>query len=364
MRISRSYLLLILVCVGLLAGSIGVAIWALRRPAASSQTDNQGDSPLQPIAVCFGRVDVESGVVSLYPLQPGRVEEVKVKEGEPVTKGAVLLVLDNQLPINLVEQARQDLEAANAELDQAKKLGQQQKLREAQQQAVIDAVKERIKAAEAIYSRKKDLADIKAIKEQEVEAALAQVNEAKAVERGEEKKLAELRLNNPPAGQKFTELRRAEANVAAKKARLAQAELSLTECQLRAPMDGTILRVLVNKGDILSAQPKQPALLLAPSEDLIVRAEVEQEFAARVRKGQAAVLEDDANDKFEWHGVVDRMSDWYTQRRSILLEPGQLNDVRTIEAIIRLKNTDTASSDQPPLRIGQRVRVIILESKR
>jgi multidrug resistance efflux pump len=362
MRISRSYVLFSLLGAGLLAASIGGAVWALRRPGASSGGNpDDGMSPAQPIAVCFGRVDVESGVVSLYPLQPGRVESVKVKEGDPVSKGTVLLIMNDQLAISLVEQAKQDLEAADAELDQAKKLGEQQELREAQQQAAIDAVKERVKAAEAIHSRKKELAAIKAIKEQEVRAALAQVDEAKAVQRGEEKKLAELRLNNPPPGEKPVGLRRAEANVAAKKARLAQAELSLSECQLRAPMDGTILRVLVNKGDILSAQPKQPAMLLAPREELIVRAEVEQEFAARVQKGQTAVIEDDANDKFEWHGKIDRMSDWYTQRRSILLEPGQLNDVRTLEAIIRLTNSRTTDPTQPPLRIGQRVRVIIME---
>ena len=37
----------------------------------------------------------------------------------------------------------------------------------------------------------------------------------------------------------------------------------------------------------------------------------------------------------------------------MLLEPGQLNDVRTLECIIALE------PDQPPLRIGQRVRVVI-----
>ena len=54
-----------------------------------------------------------------------------------------------------------------------------------------------------------------------------------------------------------------------------------------------------------------------------------------------------------WRGQVARISDWYTHRRSILQEPLQLNDVRTLECLIAL------DSGQPPLRIGQRVLVTL-----
>jgi hypothetical protein len=50
---------------------------------------------------------------------------------------------------------------------------------------------------------------------------------------------------------------------------------------------------------------------------------------------------------------VVEISDWFTHRRSILLVPMQLNDVRTLECIIDL---DQSGAD---LRIGQRVRVIM-----
>jgi hypothetical protein len=48
-----------------------------------------------------------------------------------------------------------------------------------------------------------------------------------------------------------------------------------------------------------------------------------------------------------------RVSDWFTQRRSMLQEPFQYNDVRTLECIVYL---DPGSG---PVRIGQRVRVTI-----
>jgi hypothetical protein len=65
------------------------------------------------------------------------------------------------------------------------------------------------------------------------------------------------------------------------------------------------------------------------------------------------VIRDDSNAPAVWRGRVTSLSDWYTQRRSILQEPLQLNDVRTLECLIAV------DPDQAPLRIGQRVRVLI-----
>ena len=54
-----------------------------------------------------------------------------------------------------------------------------------------------------------------------------------------------------------------------------------------------------------------------------------------------------------WRGKVVRLSDWYTHRRSMLQEPLQFNDVRTLECIVQL------DPGQSALRIGQRVRVTL-----
>jgi hypothetical protein len=80
---------------------------------------------------------------------------------------------------------------------------------------------------------------------------------------------------------------------------------------------------------------------------------VEQEFAFRVKVGQPAVIRDDSSSETVWRGRVSVLSDWYTQRRSVLQEPLQVNDVRTVECLI------TLDPQQQPLRIGQRVRVRI-----
>ena len=63
---------------------------------------------------------------------------------------------------------------------------------------------------------------------------------------------------------------------------------------------------------------------------------MEQEFAGRVAVGQTATIQDDTTTTTTWHGKVIRVSDWYTQRRTILPEPIQLHDIRTLECIVEL----------------------------
>ena len=114
-----------------------------------------------------------------------------------------------------------------------------------------------------------------------------------------------------------------------------------------------MLRIFATPGEILNPQPKKMAVQFCPSRPRLIRAEVEQVFAQRVQVGQPAVVEDDGRSGTIWRGHVKRIADWYTQRRLIADEQLQLKDVRTLECLIALEE------GQPPLRIGQRVRVTI-----
>ena len=344
-RTGRSSPLIPVLGAAALAASLSGAGWLLHVQASGGAPP--GETATAPKYVCFGYADVEAGVASLYPLQPGQVERVPVKEGQAVRAGDVLIRLDRRTAECLVRQAKADLAAARAQQDQARQLLAQQPLREAEQQAVLDTLAARLRGAEWLLARREELRGVQ-VSDKEIEAARAQCDEVKAMLRGEERKLDELRLNDPRQA-----VARAEAGVDAKQARLDQAQLALEQCDLKAPADGTVLRVLVSPGDVLGPQPKQPAVLFCPEAPRIVRAEVEQEFAGGVAVGQPALLQDDSRAGPTWHGLVYRVSDWYTHRRSILQEPLQLNDVRTLECLIAL------DSGQPPPRIGQRVLVTL-----
>jgi multidrug resistance efflux pump len=296
--------------------------------------------------VSFGYVDVEGGITSLYPVLPGRVAEVLVEENESLKAGAVLFRLDDRLAQLRVQAAQAELDAARAQLADARKLPEQHRSKMAQQQAAILAVQNRLSAARHVRARKETLVKSQQLNAEEAAAAGDLVKELEATERAEQEKLRELELRDPAAT-----ITRAEQDVAAKLALLDQAKHALDECEIRAPVDGKVLRLFVSRGEVLGPQPKQPAVQFCPDAPRIVRAEVEQEFAGRVAVGQTAVIHDDTSTGTTWRAKVDRISDWYTHRRSIVQEPLQFNDVRTLECILEL------DPGQPPLRMWQRVRV-------
>ncbi len=234
-------------------------------------------------------------------------------------------------------------------LKQSRKLPEQQHSRIAQQQDAIDAMRGRLSAARHQLERQQKLAKAPELADKDdVAVSKDRVHELEAMLRGEQKRLDDLNRQDIK-----DDVRRAEKEVAMMKARRDQAQFALEECVLKAPRRGTVLRLLVGPGDVLGGQSKQPAVQFAVEGPQVVRADVEQEFAGRVAAGQTARIEEESRSGRVWTGKVERVANWITQRRSVLHEPSEFNDVRTVEALIAL------DSGQPPLRIGQRVRVRI-----
>jgi multidrug resistance efflux pump len=333
-----------------LGAASGVAIltvgwWLCRGGTGSAAAPEEPSSGRRGI-VCVGYVDVESGLTSLYPLQPGRVVAVPVAETEHVDAGAVLLRLDDTQAKLRLREAEAGLESARVQLAEARKLPEQHRTRLVQQQCAAEAAQRRAKAARLQFERQQDLDRKGLLGAKELAIAAEQLKEAEAGVRAEAARLSELKLRDPQA-----DVRRGEQDVAMLEARLGQARQALEECTLRAPQEGTVNRLLVAPGDVLGMQSPRPALLFCPDGRRIVRAEVEQEFAGRVKLNQPVQIEDDALGGPTWQGKVVRIADSYRQRRPNPSEPAQLSDVRTLEVLVALEPSQT------PVRLGQRVRL-------
>jgi membrane fusion protein, multidrug efflux system len=324
-------------------------VWA--RQVMSSAPPTPAAEPPPPKCrsiVSFGHVDVEQGVASLSPAQPGQVLAVLVCEGATVKAGDELLRLDDSLARARVRAARADLTAARKQWEEARRLPAQNEHRLAQQKAAVEAARHRLAGARHLLERKRELARDRLVSAAEVKIVSESVAELEAAEKAEVEKLEALKLVSPA-----TSIARAEADVEAKEANLELASKVLDQHVLRAPANGTVLRILTSPGEQLGPQSRQPPVLFCPATPRIIRAEVEQEYAHRISIGQIAGIEDDTQGGNTWQGKVVRISDWFTRRRSILLDPLQFNDVRTLECILEVPPGGA------PLRIGQRVRVKI-----
>lgn len=305
--------------------------------------------PMGPMTV-YGYLDVDSGVTPLYPTVPGRVVEVLVHENDKVKAGAPLLRVDDRLAKQRLQEAKADLDAAEAQLSQAQSLPEQHKLQLSQQQAAIDAMEADLGAAKIALAKAKSLVASETIKQREADAAAKLVDKLEAGVRAAKDKLRELQLLDPQV-----QLTRSRADVDAKRARLEQAQLGLEECVLKAPVDGEVLQIQVSPGSVIGLQTTQPAMQFCPDKPRIVRAEIEQEFATRIRPGQSVIIQDESGGKESWRGKVVRLSNWYAQRRASQSEAIRIgsSEVRTLECIIVLEPGNV------PFRLGQRVRAII-----
>lgn len=336
---------------GVLAASVVGTGWVLHSHASDGNKVTAAPVDVNKVNG-FGFVDVLDRVASLNPLQAGRVIAILVVENQHVNKGDVLLRLDSRLAKSKVDEAQADLEAAEETLKGARLAPKLQASEAKTQEQAVFAAEYALAAANEQLPRIKRLSEsgVGTVSKEDYRAKLKQIKQLEAVVKAEQEKLAGLRERNPQIL-----INKAMSKVVGKRAQLQQARDILDEFCIKAPADGTILRLSTSVGDLIGPTRPEAAIIFCPGrpEDRIIRAEIEQEFAGKVKPGMLAVVQDDARLSGRWEGEVQSVSDWFTHRRSPLLEPRQFNDVRTLECIIKLK------PGQPPLRIGQRMRVAL-----
>lgn len=320
-------------------------------PAPATGNRISGGPATNSGVVGYGQVDLEHGLTSLYPLQPGRVAEVLVQENQWVPAGKVLVRLDEAPARSKVAEAQAAVAAAQAQLAIVRRQAGQQDRRVAIQQAALAAMRHRLEAARQLLIKEQRLHALKLAGDPELAVHVEQVKELENLVQVEDVRLRELQQHDSAQ-----DILRAEKEVALMQARLEQAELGLAECQVKAPRAGTVLRLQVGPGDVFGSNTQSPSILFAADGPSIVRAEVEQEFISRVAVGQPALVMDDVDlstNPTTWAGRVEQVGQWFGRRRTVVPDPLALNDVLTVECLIKL------DPGQPPLRIGQRMRVVI-----
>jgi multidrug resistance efflux pump len=300
----------------------------------------------------FGHLDVPNRPTPLHPLQLGKIHKLRtfedgVLEGHPVEAGTELLWMDDTVQKAKVEMAKADVEGAEARVRQAKMLKAQHASQRSAQARAVEAKKAEQKAAESKAKLARRMADSKNIPPEDADAAEALAAAAARAVEAEEDKLKGIDALDPELA-----VTGAEAELRGKREQLRQAQYALDECVVRAPARGEVLRCNVSEGETLGPSPQQPALIFCPKGKRVVRTEVEQEFAPYVFVGQKALIEDDTRTSAKYHGKVTHISNWFAHRRSMLLEPLQFNDVRTLECLVEV-------DEKAPFRLGQRLRVTL-----
>jgi multidrug resistance efflux pump len=303
--------------------------------------------------VCYGYVDNRQGQVLLQPARAGRVIRVLVKEKQTVRKDTPLVQLDDHLVRLQEQEAALAVQAAQLQLAKARDGVKQYRARRAQAEAALQAANSKAQAAQYVLARQEQVRASKFLSRAEVDVGRAQLNEARALVKVEQNRVLELEAVDPEL-----DVKQAQLQLTRSQAQLELAQRERGEYLLRAPVDGQVLRVQAQEGDLVGPASPRPAIWLAPAGAWIVRAEGSQEFAGRVREALDVQVEDEASAVSLARGRVAAVSDWFLPRRQFDARPTGINTGLTLECVIDLQE------GHGPLRLGQRVRVRILAYQR
>ncbi|GIW25305.1 efflux RND transporter periplasmic adaptor subunit [Meiothermus sp.] len=277
--------------IGLVALSLGLTLFGLLRPRAE-----------QGLAVTVARAEqgefvrevrangaVEARVYTLTFPRPGRVAEVRVKEGQTVQAGQVLAVLETTSEQAQLRSVREAILA----------------LQTRAQAALADYQSNRTRLQNQLAEVRRNLR----IAEELLRVGGVARSEVERLERQEADLLAQLASLDQAHTSTQRDLR---AQLQARQTELATLERTLAQSSLRAPVAGTISSVGYLVG-VETTAPSTGATLSTPSIRLVeagslrVQARLSEADVPWVRPGQPVRLELDAAPGQPLVGKVDRL---------------------------------------------------------
>lgn len=266
-------------------------------PAASAKV-----SAPTPLAVAQGVIDAEAGLIRVRAPRDGVIAQSLVEEGDHVPAGKVLATLQ-------ARQAQLDLDVAAAEV--------------ADRQAQLEVANAKAAGSLREAQRLDRLAKADAGPRQDAERAATVAQ----IDRGEQRQAA-------------AALHQAQA-----RRELSRYEVDVRE--IRAPVNGRIVRRTSSPGAFVSAATS--LFVLEPDGRRIVRAELDEAFAGRVRPGMHAVVTRQFQPGAAYAAQVLRVSD--------LLAGPSMSDDPTAKADTRVISVVLTLAGAQDLRLGERVLV-------
>jgi HlyD family secretion protein len=229
-----------------------------------------------------GNIEITAAQVSFKI--PGRVVQRLVSEGENVTNGQVVALLDQTEWERETAMRRADAQAAEAVLAELEAGTRPEEIEQA-------AASLEIATAEALrmrneFTRQKDLFQQKVIAPREFEAAEAAASMASAKVREGEARLALLRK-----GPREETIRAARARLEQARQAVALAETRLGYAVLMAPLTGVVLAEGIENGEYVV--PGTPVVTVGDLLNVWLRAYVNETDLGRVKIGQTVRITTD-----------------------------------------------------------------------
>ena len=310
---------------------------------------------------------VQADTAQVTALVGGAVVSAPVGDMQPVKKGQVLAQIEPADYRLAVESARAALGQAERKVRQYfandAALGAQTVARRsdvARAQAQLASARSDADRARVEYDRRRRLAQSGAVSGDELTAAENQFHAAQAALTAAEAGVAQARANVTVASEQQRAANVLVAGgevtdnpeVAAARARLAQAELDLSRTVIRAPVDGVVVRNTIEVGQ--KVQSGQNLMSVSPIQSAYVDANFKEVQLRKVRIGQPAVLTSDLyGGGVKFHGKVVGMAGGTGSAFAVI--PAQNatgNWIKVVQRVPVRIALDRRELAEHPLRVG------------
>lgn len=218
--------------------------------------------------------------VKISPDVSGEIVELLVKEGQHVMKGDLLIKIKPDIYLSAVDRVTANVNTSKANLENTK--------------AHLIQANAQFTNAESSYQRNKKLFDQGAISQSDYDAALAAHEAARAdLEGTEENILASV------------------YSVKSAEASLKEANDNLAKTNIFAPVDGTISKLNVERGERVvgtSQMAGTELMTIANLTEMEVRVEVNENDIIRVQLADTSVIEVDSYGERKFKGIVTEIA--------------------------------------------------------
>jgi RND family efflux transporter MFP subunit len=250
---------------------------------------------IQPLT----KVDIKSKVA-------GQVLAIRVKEGQIVHRGDVLLELDSTDFRRQLAQAEADKAMIQAELDALLAGSRREDLAEAR--AMLAQARARAKRASEDRVRAAKALEAGSLTPREWDAARAEASQSEEEVRAYESKLARLR-----AGARPEEIAQARARLRKADVAVASARDQLAYTVIKAPIAGTVIHRGIEVGEMVTpgvseTGDRKPLLTVADLSKLVVESEINQIDVGKLNLGQTVSIRVDTLPGVVFDGSVYKVA--------------------------------------------------------
>ncbi|MFC7335392.1 HlyD family secretion protein [Rhodocista pekingensis] len=203
-----------------------------------------------PAGFAAGNGRIEAVEIDAAAKTAGRVKDILVNEGDFVTAGQVLAVMDTAVLDAQFKEAQAQLRQVEIAVETARSLVTQ---RQAEREAAVAVVAQReaeLVAAQKRLARSQDLGTRGNISPQQIDDDRAQFQSTKAAVAAAKANLA---AADAAIGSATSQVVGAEAQVEATRATLQRIQADIDDSTLRAPRDGRVQYRVAQPGEVLSA---------------------------------------------------------------------------------------------------------------